>query len=148
MKKQILTLLAALVLLNGCSYFSWMNPWAEEEKTSNEATQFVPNQFLWQASLDKLKFMGIKSEEKALGKMVTDWWSPKGKMNEQFKLKVNVLSSSLRADCLKVVVYKQVWRNGHWIEDEPNAKMAGEIELAILAQARVLYRKSLEINEN
>lgn len=148
MKKQILTLMAALVLLNGCSYFSWMNPWAEDKKTESETAQFEPNQFLWQASLDKLKFMGIKNEDKAQGKIVASWWSPKGKMNEQFKIKVNVLSSALRADCLKVVVYKQVWRKGNWIDDEPNAKMAREIESAILNQARVLYRNSLAIKEN
>ena len=67
--------------------------------------------------------------------------------NEQFKITVNILSRNLRADCLKVAVFKRVLRDGKWVNDTADRRLAGEIENAILTQARKLYRRDLAARE-
>lgn len=149
MKKTICTVLAMLFMVSGCSYVSWLNPWSEDEKPTEELVpQFEPNKFMWQASLDKLAFMKIEKEDKDEGTIITGWYQPGTAKKERLQIKVRVLSSALRADCLKATVYRQILINGKWVDEEADVKLANITERAILDQARVLYKKSLEINEN
>ena len=77
----------------------------------------------------------------------TDWAAMDDIQNEQFKITVNILSRNLRADCLKVAVFKRVLRDGAWVNETPDKRLSGEIENAILTQARKLYRRDLAARE-
>ena len=81
------------------------------------------------------------------GVIITDWAAMDNIQNEQFKITVNILSRNLRADCLKVAVFKRVLRDGKWVNDTADRRLAGEIENAILTQARKLYRRDLAARE-
>lgn len=145
MKKTILAVLMSVALLSGCSYFSWMNPWGE----NNEEKVYVTpkaNPYLWQAALDKLSFMPLAAKDVARGTIVTGWYGEQGNSQEKFKLEVRVISNELRSDCLKVYGFKKQYENGKWVESPLNRTMIQAIELSILERARVLYQQSLENN--
>ena len=145
MKKQLSTVLIAILTVSGCSWLpsmSSLNPFAEgasEAESEAPAEESIGvNPYLWQAALTKLSFMPLASADSAGGVII---------QNEQFKITVNILSRNLRADCLKVAVFKRVLRDGKWVNDTADRRLAGEIENAILTQARKLYRRDLAARE-
>lgn len=149
MKKQICTVLTSLILISGCSWMpsmSSLNPFSGSEKKETEQ-QLGVNPYLWQASLTKLSFMPLASTDGKGGVIVTDWAGMDNIQNEQFKITVNILSHKLRADCLKVVVFKREMKNGRWENAEPDSRLADEIEKAILSEARKLYRRAIAARE-
>lgn len=155
MKKQISTILAVMVLVSGCSWMpsmSSLNPFSDNSAPAGEAVQAQVrpgvNPFLWQAALSKLSFMPLTSADSQGGVIVTDWASMDGSQNEQFKITVSILSRHLRADCVKVVVFKRVKAGSGWVNDQPDPRVAAEIEKAILTQARKLYQRDLAARED
>lgn len=154
MKKQLSIVLIAMLTVSGCSWLpsmSSLNPFADsaveaENKTQVEESAGV-NPYLWQAALTKLSFMPLASADSAGGVIITDWTAMDNIPNEQFKITINILSRNLRADCLKAVVFKRVLRDGKWVNDTADKRLAGEIENAILTQARKLYRRDLAARE-
>ena len=144
MKKQLSTVLIAILMVSGCSWLpsmSSLNPFAEgapEAESEAPAEESIGvNPYLWQAA----------SADSAGGVIITDWAAMDNIQNEQFKITVNILSRNLRADCLKVAVFKRVLRDGKWVNDTADRRLAGEIENAILTQARKLYRRDLAARE-
>jgi hypothetical protein len=103
------------------------------------------NSFLWRASLDTLAFMPIATADPFGGTIITDWHQLPESPNERFKLNVFILDRALRADGIKVSVFKQVRdQMGQWIDVKTEAKMAGDLENAILTRARQLRIVSTE----
>lgn len=154
MKKQLSTVLIALLMVSGCSWLpsmSFLNPFdnsvTETENETLARESMGVNPYLWQAALTKLSFMPLVSADSAGGVIITDWAAMDNIKDEQFKITVNILSRSLRADCLKVVVFKRVLQGGKWVDDVADKRLAGEIENAILTQARKLYRRDLAARE-
>lgn len=149
MRKYMLIALVSVLMLGGCS-ISWLNPFSNDktENQKEEVAKFVPNPFLWQAALDKLSFMPLEKEEIDNGLLETKWSKVRGISNEEFKIKVQVLAWSLRSDCLKVEVKKRLRSGNQWQEAETDSRLAQEIEVAILNQSRILYRKSLANKED
>ena len=73
------------------------------------------NPFIWQASLDILSStMPLASVDSNSGIIITDWYNLKGKANERIKISVLVSTQDLRADGVKVSVFKQVLRSNTW----------------------------------
>lgn len=143
MKKLIPAFLLCSIFLCGCSYLSKLNPWSgSEEEKVYEAPEV--NKFLWQAALDKTKFMPLLVKDAKSGKIVTGWYSVKGQPSERFKLEVRIMSEELRADCLKVSGMVAEKSGGKWVEAPMKKSMIHAIELSILERARVLYRQSLD----
>lgn len=146
MKKQLCTILSVLVLVCGCSWMpslSDMNPFAEEPGEKTVSGQLGVNPYLWQAALSKLSFMPLQSADSKGGVIVTDWAAMDNAPSERFKVTVHILSRDLRADCLKVTVFKRVYRDGKWVGATPDKRLSGEIENAILTQAQILFRRDL-----
>jgi hypothetical protein len=95
------------------------------------------NTFLWRASLDTISFMPIKTADAFGGVILTDWHSPAESPNERFKLNVYILDRALRADGIRVAVFRQVLDQGnHWRDAAITKKTARQIEDAILTRAR------------
>ncbi len=142
MKKTLLTLFAVAVMTSGCSYFSWMNPWADDKKP--EAVKELPvNEFLWQAALDRMSFTPLKTKNPEKGLIVTDWFRMEGYPRELFMVKVQVLTKELRSDGIKVSVEKRVLRAGKWYDEEAGSRLQSGMENRILLKARELYSASL-----
>ena len=97
------------------------------------------NSFLWRASLDTLGFMPIASADPFGGTILTDWYQMPETPNERFKLNVFILGRALRADGVKVAVFKQVHQaDGQWLDVKVDPKMGTDLENAILTRARQL----------
>ena len=73
------------------------------------------NTFLWRASLDTISFMPVNSADPFGGVIITDWHTPMEAPSERFKLNVYILGRTLRADGIRVAVFRQVQdRAGSW----------------------------------
>ena len=97
------------------------------------------NVYLWRASLDTTSFLPLMSADPFGGVIITDWYSPPETPKERFKLTIYILDKELRADGVKVSLFKQqkslqkIWET-KTINPNTNTK----IENAILNRAREL----------
>jgi len=98
------------------------------------------NGFLWRASLDTMSFMPLSSADPFGGVIITDWYSPPESPSERFKVQVYILDRQLRADGLRVTVFRQVRDESAagWTNAEVSGETAAELENAILTRARQL----------
>ena len=97
------------------------------------------NSFLWRASLDTVAFMPLASADPFGGVIITDWYAPPESPNDRFKLSVFIMDRALRADGLRVSVFRQVKTGtGEWADTAVDAKTATDMENAILTRAREL----------
>ncbi len=102
-------------------------------------TSIGVNSFLWRASLDTLAFMPLSSADPFGGVIITDWYTPPQIVNERFKINAFIMTKALRADGIKVTVFKQVKNDqGDWIDAPVPSQMATKLEDAILTRARQL----------
>ena len=66
------------------------------------------NVYLWRATLETTDFMPLIQADPFGGVIITDWHSPSGSPDERFKLTIYILDRVLRADAVKVAVFRQV----------------------------------------
>ena len=115
-------------------------------KTNNsnfKEPQLSINPYLWQASLDILSStMPLASVDSNSGIIISDWYNIKGKQNERIKISVLVNSQELRADGVKVSIFKQILRANSWSNASINPKIITNIERKILQKAGVLSNTS------
>ena len=99
------------------------------------------NVFLWRATLDTLSVWPINSADPFGGVILTDWYSTPQAPNERFKMNVYILDRALRADGVRVSVFRQV-RNtrNDWQDQTVQEGTARKIEDAILMRARQFRR--------
>jgi hypothetical protein len=105
------------------------------------------NAFLWRASLDTIAFLPLASADPFGGVIITDWYSPPETPNERFKVNVYILGRVLRADGLKVSVFRQQQDSaGRWADVAVGPEVAVEFENAVLSQARELRLRAVAQN--
>ncbi len=100
------------------------------------------NAYLWRGALDTLSFMPLASADPFGGVIITDWFQPPASQSERFKATAYILGRSLRADGVKVTIFRQVAQNGIWVDQPVNATTNSEIENRVLARARELRTQS------
>lgn len=107
------------------------------------------NSFLWRASLDTISFMPLASADPFGGVIITDWYQDPKAAGERFKMTVYILDKRLRADGVKVAVFRQN-RNegGEWVDAAVTPSTAIQIENAILIRARQLRINTIEAQES
>jgi hypothetical protein len=111
----------------------------------NAAGATTVNRYLWSASLETLDFLPVFKADPIAGLVLTDWYSNPESPNEQFKVSVYILDTALRADALRVTVFKQNRDDkGQWTDATVNPATAREIENAILTRARQLRLNQIE----
>ncbi len=150
MNKRLASLLAAALLLPGCSWMTALNPWADDVPAAEETEVAVPqsvNRYLWQAAMQKMSKMPLQRSDLYSGVIVSDWMVVNGVPDEKFQIAVRITCGELRADGLKVTVSKMNRINGKWVQTVPDRRLAGEIERIILNQASVLYRSAVAAGE-
>jgi hypothetical protein len=102
------------------------------------------NAYLWRATLDTISFMPVASADAFGGVIITDWHSTPEAPNERFKMNVYILGRALRADGVKVAVFRQVQDAGGWRDAGLPAETGAKIEDAILTKARQLRAETTE----
>ncbi len=100
------------------------------------------NAFLWRGSLDTLSFMPLASADPFGGVIITDWYEPPTGTNERFKATAYILGRQLRADGVRVSLFRQVYQGGRWVDAGVAPTAVTEIENKILARARDLRAQS------
>jgi hypothetical protein len=96
------------------------------------------NKYLWRGALETLGFMPFASADPFGGVIVTDWYAPPTTQGERFKATAYVLGRQLRADGVKVTIFRQTRDGGQWVDAPASPNTATEIEGKILARAREL----------
>jgi len=97
------------------------------------------NSYLWHASLDTLRFMPLASADPYGGVIITDWYTAPQDVNERLKVTVYILDRKLRADGIKIAVFRQTrTAAGTWADAATNPDTANKLEDAILTRAREL----------
>lgn len=136
----LLTVTAAVAFgLAGCGHLHGGAP-----KAAAQAPVIGVNGYLWRATLDTLAFMPLQSADPFGGTVITDWYSNPEKPDERFKATVYILDSRLRADGLKVTVFKQVRdAGGNWVNSQTADQTETDIENAILTRARQLRMSNI-----
>lgn len=109
------------------------------EYSGGAAQAATVNRYLWSASLETLNFLPVLSADPIAGLILTEWYVNPEAPTERLKTNVYILDSALRADALRVSVFRQERaENGDWIDTTVNPATAREIENAILTRARQL----------
>lgn len=127
----------------GDDAFAWGGNSRKDEGAADGSGIGV-NSFLWRASLDTLLFMPVSSADPFGGVIITDWHTPSDSPpTERFKLNVYILGRALRADGVRVAVFRQVKDGEAWRDQPLDVKVASKIEDAILTKARQLRNETL-----
>lgn len=106
--------------------------------TTGGTAPAVANAYLWQASLESLDFMPLAQTDSNGGVIISDWYAPPETPDERFKVTVYILDQSLRADAVKVSVFRQVDSEKGWVDAEVDKATAIGLEDNILKRAREL----------
>lgn len=101
------------------------------------------NPFLWRATLETIDFMPLISTDSSGGVIITDWYSPPETPDERFKINVFILDTALRADGVRVSVFRQTRSETGWSDATVEPKTATSIEDSILTRARELRIASI-----
>ena len=109
-------------------------------KKSSGNFQFASSNEMWRASLDLLEFTPLSNVDYSGGVIITDWFS-ESTDQDPIKITVRFFSTEIRADGLKVIIYKKICKknnkdNCRIIQD--NTTLGQEIKLAILKKAAAI----------
>ena len=102
------------------------------------ASGIAVNAYLWHASLDTLSFMPINNADPFGGTIITDWYSAPDSPKERVKVNVFILGRTLRADGIKVSVFRQIANGNGWKDATVNPQTVTDLENTILTRARQL----------
>jgi len=113
--KAVSSLIAAAfgaVALTGCVFGGGNS----DEKRVVEEIAGGANPYLWRASLDTLQALPLVNADPFGGTIIYDWHSFEGAADERIKATVYILDSRLRADGVKVSVFRQIDGGGHGLK--------------------------------
>lgn len=132
--------LGSLFMLSGCA----MGGGDDRERQIVEDISGGANPYLWRASLDTFADLPVVSADPFGGVIIYDWKTYDVAPDERIKATVYILDSRLRADGVKVAVFRQAKRDGEWIDLDTAGETGIQLENAILMRARSL--KSAELD--
>jgi len=127
------------IALSGCIFGGGKN--VEERVVEDIAGGSNP--YLWRASLDTLDNLPLVNADPLGGTIIYDWKSYPDAMDERIKATVYILDSRLRADGVKVSVFRQTKVEGEWTDAAVDGDTAIQLENAILTRARNLKASEL-----
>ncbi|MCB2010041.1 MAG: DUF3576 domain-containing protein [Geminicoccaceae bacterium] len=97
------------------------------------------NAYLWRATLDTIDFMPLASADPFGGLIITEWYQTAAAPDERLKLHVLIKDAVLRADGIKVSMFRQTSDHaGGWLDAPANNATARALEDKILTRAREL----------
>ena len=111
---------------------------------AQEGSALGVNAYLWRGALDTLSFMPLANADPFGGVIITDWYQSPASPGERFKATAYILGRQLRADGVRVRIFRQVSRGGRWVDDEVSPQTTAEIEDKVLARARELRSQTAQ----
>jgi len=165
-----LSMVAATVLLAGCSHLNVkqaeINPtdmpqgpgllsgesgnlldaFRSNKGSGNESGGTIGvNIYLWRAAVESIAFMPIQQADSNGGVISTDWYSAPQTPNERVRANILILGTSLRADALKVRLFKQTRtaEGKPWVDASVSPATNHALEDTILTKARALKVETL-----
>ena len=139
-KATTLAVIAGAFALTGCTMFGG------GETTQERVVEDIAggsNPYLWRASLDTFENMPLVSADPFGGTIIYDWREFPTAQGERIKATVFILDSRLRADGVKVSVFRQTNESGTWTDALSDPETAIQLENAILDRARNLKAAEL-----
>ncbi len=115
---------------------------SHEKASTDSSSGLGVNAFLWRGTLETLKFMPLVSADPFGGVIITDWWTPPASPAERFKATAYVLGRQLRADAIRVSLFRQTQQGGQWVDAPVDPAKPTELENMVLAKARELRAQS------
>lgn len=109
-----------------------------EDKDRTAGTGIGVNSYLWRASLDTVSFMPVTSADPFGGVILTDWYENPAAAGERYKLNIYILDKQLRADGVRVAMFKQERSGNGWRDTAVSESARRDVEDAILTRARQL----------
>jgi hypothetical protein len=117
----------------GGSVFDWTS------SSSDERKGVAVNEYLWRASLETLRFAPMEQTDPFGGTIKTGWYTPPNTPNERLRIAVYILDSRLRAEALRVSVFKEAKKpTGEWADASVDPDTVTKLENIILNKARSL----------
>ena len=114
----------------------------KDDGSGGGGTGLGVNAYLWRGALETLSFMPLASADPFGGVIITDWYQPPAATGERFKATAYILGRQLRADGVRVTVFRQVQQGGVWVDAPVAGNTATDIENKVLARARELSIQS------
>ncbi len=107
--------------------------------------QGAVNPYLWRASLDTLEDLPLQTQPDPLGGIIIyDWHTFSLAPDERIKATVYILDTRLRADGVKVAIFRQEKSDtGEWVDAPVDPATAIQIENRILERARRLKNSEI-----
>ena len=103
------------------------------------------NAFLWRASLDVISSWPVSSADPFGGVIITDWYAPPETPRERFKFNIFILGRALRADGVRVSIFKQILNTrGEWQQAVLQTETQTLVENSILTRAQQFRAGSLK----
>ena len=102
------------------------------------------NAFIWRGSLETLDFIPLASADPFGGLIITDWYQSVDAPGERVKVHVLIKDQALRADTLKVSVFRQVASQSGWLDAPVDLETARALEDKILSRARELWIQQVD----
>ena len=97
----------------------------------------VPWRAFSAATTRPMSFMPLASADPFGGVIITDWYEDPKAKGERFKVNALILDKTLRADGVKITVFKQHYETkGGWRDTEVPSHLARDLEDTILTRAR------------
>ena len=144
---RILPVLLCALALAGCGSDNTpttdMDTGATIVAGGNNRLTLGVNSYLWHATLDTLAFMPLSSADPFGGVVITDWYVAPNAPDERLKVTIYILDRALRADGLKVVVFRQTRSGAVWSDAQPSPDTAHKLEDAILTRLHFCQRPLL-----
>ena len=88
--------------------------------------------------------MPLASVDSNSGIIITDWYNLKGKKNERVKISVLVNTQELRADGVKVSIFKQILKSNTWKNVNVNPNIIQKLERKIIRKAGSLANLAIK----
>ena len=112
-------------------------------KNNIAGMQMAVNPYLWQASLDVLSStMPLASVDSNSGIIISDWYNIKNNQNERVKISVLINTLELRADGIKVSIFKQKLSSNTWSNIKVDPVIVQKLERKIIKRAGSLANSS------
>ena len=80
--------------------------------------------------------MPLAAADPTGGTIITDWYKDPGSADERVKINVVISGVELRADALRVSLFREKWRNNRWVGLAASSRAERQMENIILTRAR------------
>ncbi|MEM7766028.1 MAG: DUF3576 domain-containing protein [Pseudomonadota bacterium] len=116
-----------------------------ETRSVTRALQGGVNPYLWRASLDTLEDLPLLEQPDPIGGVIIyDWYTFDTVPTERIKATVYILDTRLRADGVKVAVFRQERAEDEsWVDAPVDPATPVQIENKILERARLLKNANI-----